>query len=64
MHPRGALELLVDPLPEGAKRDGTLYPDVAHITDLKTVRELLYEIQRPVIVPNVSRYVIACLSLA
>ena len=53
MHPCGAAELLVDPLPEGAKREGALYPDGAHITDLGTVRELLYKMQRPAIAPPV-----------
>lgn len=57
MHPCGAQELLVDPLPEGAKREGALYPDGAHITDLKTVRDLLYKMQRPGIAPPVSNYV-------
>ena len=49
----GAAELLVDRLPDGAKREGALYPDGAHITDLKTTRELLYAMQRPGIAPNV-----------
>jgi hypothetical protein len=35
----GAQELLVDPLPQGAKREGALYLDGAHITDLKVVHE-------------------------
>ena len=53
VHPCGAAELLVDPLPEGAKREGALYPDGAHITDLGTVRGLLYKMQRPAIAPPV-----------
>ncbi|EMD42350.1 hypothetical protein CERSUDRAFT_110859 [Gelatoporia subvermispora B] len=52
VHPCGALELLVDPLPEGAKREGALHPDGAHITDLQTVRDLLYKMQRPAIAPS------------
>ncbi len=55
VHPCGAAELLVDALPEGASREGALYPDGGHITDLKEVRELLYKIQRPAIAPKVSR---------
>jgi xanthine dioxygenase len=51
--PCGAAELLVDALPAGAKREGALYPDGAHITDLKETRELLYKMQRPGIAPNV-----------
>ena len=46
-------ELLVDPLPQGAKREGALYPDGVHITDLKVVRETLYKMQRPAISPDV-----------
>lgn len=54
VHPCGAAELLVDPLPDGAKREGALYPDGAHITNLKEVRDLLYKMQRPGIAPPVS----------
>ena len=54
MHPCGVSELLVDPLPEGAKREGALYPDGTHLTDLKEVRDLLYKMQRPAIAPKVS----------
>jgi len=53
VHPFAAQELLVDPLPEGASRDGTLYPDGARVTDLKEVRDLLYKMQRPAIAANV-----------
>ncbi|KAF9478069.1 alpha-ketoglutarate dependent xanthine dioxygenase [Pholiota conissans] len=52
VHPCGAMELLVEPLPEGASREGALYPDGAHITDLKEVRGLLYKMQRPGIAPE------------
>ncbi|KAI0713188.1 Clavaminate synthase-like protein [Cerioporus squamosus] len=52
VHPCGVSELLIDPLPEGAKRDGALFPDGAHLRDLKEVRELLYKMQRPAIAPN------------
>jgi hypothetical protein len=50
-------ELLIDPLPEGASRDGTLYPDGTRITDLKEVRDLLYKMQRPAIAPNVGFFI-------
>jgi hypothetical protein len=52
VHPCGVMELFVDPLPQGAKREGSLYPDGAHITDLKTVREIIYKMQRPAIAPQ------------
>jgi len=52
VHPCGVSEIFIDPLPEGASREGALYPDGAHITDLKAVRELLYKMQRPAIAPN------------
>ena len=51
--PCGAAELFIDPLPAGAKREGALYPDGAHIKDLKETRELLYKMQRPGIAPHV-----------
>jgi hypothetical protein len=44
----------VDPLPNDAQREGSLYPDGGHIKDLKEVRELLYKMQRPGIAPSVS----------
>ncbi|BGP14834.1 hypothetical protein JCM10213_002727 [Rhodosporidiobolus nylandii] len=53
VHPSGVHELLVDPLPSTAERTPeTLYPDGAHLTDLKQVRELIYEMQRPGIAPE------------
>ena len=53
VHPCAVQELLIDPLPKGASRDGALYPDGARLTDLKEVRDLLYKMQRPAIAPNV-----------
>ncbi|KJA19244.1 hypothetical protein HYPSUDRAFT_144093 [Hypholoma sublateritium FD-334 SS-4] len=52
VHPCGAKELVVEALPEGASRGGALYPDGAHITDIKEVRGLLYQMQRPGIAPK------------
>jgi len=52
VHPCGVAELFVDPLPAGAKREGALYPNGTHITNLEEVRELLYKMQRPGIAPN------------
>lgn len=46
-HPCGAHQLLIEPC-QGA----ALYPDGAHLTDLKQVRELLYKMQRPGIAPK------------
>ena len=51
--PCAVQELLIDPLPEGASRDGALYADGARLSDLKEVRDLLYQMQRPGIAPNV-----------
>jgi hypothetical protein len=53
VHPCAAQELFIDPLPEGASREGALYPDGAHLTDVKEVRDLLYKMQRPAIAPSV-----------
>lgn len=52
VHPSGAAAIEVAPLPEGANREGALYPDGATITDLKEVRDLLYKMQRPGIAPS------------
>ncbi|KZV64212.1 Clavaminate synthase-like protein [Peniophora sp. CONT] len=52
VHPCGAKELLIEPLPSGAKREGALYPDGAHLKDIKEVRDLLYKMQRPAIAPK------------
>ncbi|KAJ6537372.1 hypothetical protein DFH09DRAFT_1178085 [Mycena vulgaris] len=52
VHPCGAAELLIDALPEGAKRDGALFPDGAHLTELTEVHNLLYRMQRPGISPS------------
>ncbi|KAL6307736.1 hypothetical protein BKA93DRAFT_727151 [Sparassis latifolia] len=49
VHPCAVSELYIDPLPEGAKKEGALYPDGAHLTDLGEVRGLLYKMQRPAI---------------
>lgn len=47
-------ELLIDPIPAGKERsEDARYPDGAHLTDLKTVRDLVYELQRPSISPEV-----------
>ena len=54
VHPCGVRELFIDPLPEGAMREGALFPDGAHLTDLQEVRDLLYKMQRPGIAPSVS----------
>lgn len=56
VHPCGVQALQIAPLPEGAKREGALYPDGADLKDLKEVRELLYKMQRPAIAPHVRRF--------
>jgi hypothetical protein len=53
VHPCGAVELLIDSRLEGMAREAVLYPDGTHLTDLKEVRDLLYTMQRPAIVPHV-----------
>lgn len=44
--------MIIAPLPEGAHREGALYPDGAHLKDLKEVRDLVYKMQRPAIAPQ------------
>jgi len=59
-HPSAIKELIIAPLPASSStrttRDAALYPDGAHLTDLKQVRKTLYDLQRPAIAP---RYVYA-----
>ncbi|KAJ6568506.1 hypothetical protein B0H19DRAFT_939500 [Mycena capillaripes] len=52
VHGCGAAEILIDPHPADAAPKGALYPDGAHLMDLKEVRELLYKMQRPAIAPQ------------
>ncbi|KAM0754882.1 Clavaminate synthase-like protein [Meredithblackwellia eburnea MCA 4105] len=53
VHPSGVESLHIDPLPAGtAATKDTLYPDGAHLTDLKEVRDLVYKMQRPGIAPE------------
>jgi len=53
VHPSGVESLYIDPLPAGViATPDTLYPDGAHVTDLKEVRELVYKMQRPGIAPH------------
>jgi len=47
VHPCAIMEIYLDPVPENARREGVLYPNGAHITDLKEVRKLCHEMQRP-----------------
>lgn len=47
------LAQIIDPLPPTATRTASsLYPDGAHLTDLKEVRDLIYKMQRPGIAPE------------
>ncbi|KZT21948.1 Clavaminate synthase-like protein [Neolentinus lepideus HHB14362 ss-1] len=52
VHPGCVAELYIDSVPEGISKEGKLYPDGAHLTNLKQVRELLYTMQRPAIAPK------------
>jgi alpha-ketoglutarate-dependent taurine dioxygenase len=53
IHPSAVHQILIDPLPAGATMDAnTLYPQGAHLTDIKEVRDLVYSIQRPAIAPE------------
>lgn len=52
VHPCAAMALEVSPLPAGANKEGALYPEGAKVTDLKEVRRILTEMQRPGIAPK------------
>ena len=56
VHPSAVYELLILPTPDVKRKDSgddALYPDGAHIIDLKTARDLVYQLQRPSISPEV-----------
>jgi len=56
IHPSAVHEFVIDPVPSGEPRpEDARYPDGAHITDLtcKTARDILYELQRPSVLPEV-----------
>jgi hypothetical protein len=53
-HGCALMELVIAPLPGGASREDALYPDGAHLKDLKEIRGLLYSMQRPGVSPEVS----------
>ncbi|KAF8531246.1 Clavaminate synthase-like protein [Gautieria morchelliformis] len=52
VHPCGVSEIFVDAIPGSKSKEGALYPDGAHLTDLADVRGILYEMQRPGIAPD------------
>ncbi|GAA5900226.1 hypothetical protein JCM6882_002280 [Rhodosporidiobolus microsporus] len=53
VHPSAIHQLIIDPLPSSVTPTAsTLYPDGAHLTDLKEVRDLIYQMQRPGIAPE------------
>ncbi|KAF8521020.1 taurine catabolism dioxygenase [Gautieria morchelliformis] len=52
VHPCSVSEIFVDAIPGSKSKEGALYPDGAHLTDLADVRGILYEMQRPGIAPD------------
>ncbi|KZV93724.1 Clavaminate synthase-like protein, partial [Exidia glandulosa HHB12029] len=52
VHPCAVQKLEIAPLPKGVLREGAMFPEGALLTDLKEVRGLLYEMQRPAIAPK------------
>lgn len=53
VHPSAIKELVIDAIPtEEKKTADSLYPEGAHITDLKEVRRIVYELQRPAVAPE------------
>ena len=59
-----AQELFIDPLPAGASSEGALYPNGAHIKDLKEVHDLLCKVQRPALTPSVHVFLLLLLLLS
>lgn len=55
VHPCGAEKLHIEPVPattDSARDASALYPDGGTISDLETVRDVLYKLQRPGIAPS------------
>jgi len=55
VHPSAVQELIIDPIPVEKRKESdeqALYPDGAHIKDIKAVRDLVYKMQRPSISPE------------
>jgi len=52
VHPCAVQALEIAPLPKGVNPELAKFPDGAVLTDLKEVRGLLYEMQRPAIAPS------------
>jgi hypothetical protein len=48
-------DIYVDPLPSHITERKGKYPEGGHITDLKEIRDILQEMQRPGIAPKVSQ---------
>ena len=53
VHPLTITEMYIDPLKQGQGHEDALYPNGAHLTDLREIRDLVYKMQRPGIVPDV-----------
>ena len=53
VHPLTITDIYIDPLKKDQGHEGALYPNGAHIADLKEVRDLVYKMQRPGIAPDV-----------
>ncbi|KAJ3500963.1 hypothetical protein NLJ89_g9556 [Agrocybe chaxingu] len=53
VHPCAIIEVDIDPLPPNAERQGARFPEGGRLTDLQEIRDLVYEMQRPGIAPNV-----------
>ncbi|KIJ62981.1 hypothetical protein HYDPIDRAFT_114129 [Hydnomerulius pinastri MD-312] len=47
-----AAEIIIDALPDDKVRESAMYPDGAHLKDLREVRELIVQLMRPGIAPS------------
>uniref|UniRef100_A0A0W0FX72 Putative 3-methylcrotonyl-CoA carboxylase n=1 Tax=Moniliophthora roreri TaxID=221103 RepID=A0A0W0FX72_MONRR len=52
VHPLCLMEVIIDPVSQEGRKQNALYPDGAHLTNLKEIRELLHKMQRPGIIPS------------
>jgi alpha-ketoglutarate-dependent taurine dioxygenase len=52
VHPSAIREIIIEPIPSSSKQSSNaLYPQGAHLKEIKEVRDLVYNLQRPSIAP-------------
>ncbi|KAK7040213.1 hypothetical protein VNI00_010019 [Paramarasmius palmivorus] len=52
VHPLCLMEVIIEPISREDREENTLYPNGAHLTDLREIRELVHKMERPGITPS------------